>query len=58
MNPFDHAGLLSMCYIYSEARYCYMQVTNAALRKVMTAGETLFPKIPNAKYGASSEYVI
>jgi len=54
MEPYDHAGLLSMCYISSEARYSYTQVTNAALRKAITAGETLPPKIPcqcqNAKY--------
>jgi len=42
--------ILALCYIYSEARYYYTQVTNPALRKAMTAGETLSPKIPNAKY--------
>jgi len=46
---FDHPGLLTLCYIYSEARYTYTQITNPALKKAMTA-KTLSPKIPNAKY--------
>jgi len=41
---------MALCYIYSEARYHYTQVTNPALRKAMTTGETLSPKIPDAKY--------
>lgn len=42
--------LVSICQVYSEIRYNFTQVTNVALRKAMVAGETLSPKIPDAKF--------